>query len=71
MIKAMNPADPAGYAKMLISALGSEIQKPLVEVFDAGTLYDPLASALFEAGIPVFRSVDRALRTLAKWVAHR
>jgi acyl-CoA synthetase (NDP forming) len=41
--------------------------KPWVAVIDAGRLYDPAASALHEAGIPTFRSVDRALRALGTW----
>ena len=42
--------------------LRGEIAKPWVAVVDAGALYDPMARALDEAGIPTFRSADRALR---------
>ena len=38
--------------------------KPWVVVVDAGTLYDPMAQALKAAGIPTFRTVDRAMRLL-------
>jgi acetate---CoA ligase (ADP-forming) len=71
MIKAIDPADPEGYARMLESLLPTFV-KPLVCVIDAGTLYDPLAEALFKAGIPVFRSIDRAVTALSRWATrHR
>ena len=43
-------------------------EKPVVAVVDAGTLYDPFAEALQAGGLPVFRSADRAMRTLCKWL---
>jgi len=39
--------------------------KPVVIVIDSGRLYDPLCRMLEEAGIPVFRKIDRAARALA------
>jgi acyl-CoA synthetase (NDP forming) len=36
--------------------------KPWIAVVDAGPLYDPMARALLAAGIPTFRTADRALR---------
>lgn len=39
-------------------------EKPVVFCFDAGMLYDPLAQMLKEAGLPVFRRIDRALQAL-------
>lgn len=42
-----------------------ESTKPWLVVVDAGPRYDPLATQLAAAGIPVFRSADAALRTLA------
>jgi acyl-CoA synthetase (NDP forming) len=44
--------------------LNNEIKKPWVAVVDAGTLYDPMAARLQAAGIPTFRTADRALRLL-------
>jgi acyl-CoA synthetase (NDP forming) len=41
--------------------------KPWVAVVDAGRMYDPMASALTDLGIPTFRTADRALRLLALW----
>ncbi len=46
--------------------------KPLVAVIDSGPLFEPLVHGLREAGIPVFRSADRATRALSRWLArHR
>lgn len=42
--------------------LNEEIAKPWVAVVDAGVLYDPMAARLEGAGIPTFRTGDRALR---------
>jgi len=42
--------------------------KPLVAVVDSGVRFDPLAGELTAAGLPVFRSADRAVRVLCKWV---
>jgi acyl-CoA synthetase (NDP forming) len=41
-----------------------EIDKPWIAVVDAGELYDPFAARLSAAGIPTFRTADRALRLL-------
>jgi hypothetical protein len=38
-------------------------------VVDSGPLYDPLAHLLANAGLPVFRTADRAVRLLAQWAA--
>jgi acyl-CoA synthetase (NDP forming) len=38
--------------------------KPWVAVVDAGPLYDPMAAALEAAGVPTFRTADRAMRLL-------
>ena len=43
--------------------------KPTVLVVDSGRLYDPLCRMLEEAGIPVFRKIDRAARALAAFIA--
>jgi acyl-CoA synthetase (NDP forming) len=43
-------------------------RKPLVVNIDAGALYDPLANMLEEAGLPVFRRADEALRFLAQFI---
>jgi acyl-CoA synthetase (NDP forming) len=48
-----------------LGRLAARIQVPWVAVVDAGPLYDPMVRLLEEAGIPTFRSADRALRRLA------
>jgi acyl-CoA synthetase (NDP forming) len=42
--------------------------KPMVVAIDSGALYDAMAAVLQRAGVPVFRSVDRALRALDAWM---
>jgi acyl-CoA synthetase (NDP forming) len=42
-------------------------RKPMVVVIDSGALYDPLAAGMTRAGVPVFRSADRALAALNSW----
>jgi acyl-CoA synthetase (NDP forming) len=56
-------ARPDGIVPRL-SALMRDGGKPWVVVVDAGAIYDPLVRALEGAGIPTFRSADRALRLL-------
>ncbi|MBE0566901.1 MAG: acetate--CoA ligase family protein, partial [Krumholzibacteria bacterium] len=69
------PADPAGrhpedldgpasQASQLIRILAASA-KPTVVVVDSGRLYDPLCRRLEQAGVPVFRKIDRAARALA------
>ncbi|WP_147820804.1 acetate--CoA ligase family protein [Salidesulfovibrio onnuriiensis] len=45
--------------------------KPVIGVVDGGRLYDPLADRLEEQGVPVFRSSDRAVTALAKYIEGR
>ena len=47
--------------------LSEESTKPWVVVVDAGRLYDPMAHMLEDAGVPVFRTADRAMRLLGTW----
>jgi acyl-CoA synthetase (NDP forming) len=42
--------------------------KPWVAVVDSGALYDPMVQRLEAGRVPVFRSADRALRLLNRWV---
>jgi indolepyruvate ferredoxin oxidoreductase beta subunit len=51
--------------------LFAETRKPLVFVVDAGALYDPLASAVRAAGVPVFRTSDQAARALGRYLVGR
>jgi len=43
--------------------------KPWIAVVDGGPLYDPMAAHLLKHGVPVFRSMDRAMRLLGRWIA--
>lgn len=45
--------------------------KAWIAVVDAGPLYDPMARALEEGGVPVFRSADRALRVFGRYCRAR
>jgi len=58
---------PGSIAQLLPRAAAAS-DKPVVAVVDAGTLYDPFADALKSGGLPVFRSADRAVRALCKWI---
>ena len=59
--------DPGSIAQLLPGAVSSS-DKPVVAVVDSGVLFDPLVNALRSGGLPVFRSADRAVRALCKWV---
>ena len=61
---------PAGYAVRVIR-LFRETKRPFVVVIDAGGHYDPLADYLQEAGLPVFRSADRATRMFGIYIETR
>jgi len=47
------------------------IDKPVLGVVDGGKLYDPLVELLEKGGVPVFRSSDRAVAALAKYINSR
>lgn len=49
----------------------ADTSKPMVVAIDAGPLYDPLAHAIREGGVPVFRSADDAVRALGRYLCHR
>jgi acyl-CoA synthetase (NDP forming) len=59
--------DPDSIATLL-PQLAGESETPLVAVVDSGVPFDPLADELTRGGLPVFRSADRAVRVLCKWV---
>ncbi len=62
--------DPGSIARLLPVAARAQT-KPVVVVVDSGSWFDPLAGALENAGLPVFRAADRAVRSLAAYVALR
>jgi acyl-CoA synthetase (NDP forming) len=47
--------------------LKEQVNKPWVAVVDGGPLFDPMARILEGAGIPTFRTADRALRLLSRF----
>ncbi len=47
-----------------LARLFAESSKAWVTVIDGGSLYDPLARLLTDRGVPVFRTMDRAMRML-------
>jgi acyl-CoA synthetase (NDP forming) len=55
----------------LMTDLNKTLDKPVLGVVDAGDLYDPMVTALEEGGLPVFRSSDRAVEALAKYINGR
>lgn len=57
---------PDGIAARLVR-LWAASSKPWVAVVDAGPLYDPLCRLLEDGGVPTFRTVDVAVRTLGRW----
>ena len=60
-------ARPGSFASRMIE-LFRATAKPVVVNIDAGALYDPLADHLEQAGIPVFRRADEAVRFLRTYV---
>jgi acyl-CoA synthetase (NDP forming) len=52
----------------LLPAAAAATDTPLVVVIDSGLWFDPLADELTAAGLPVFRSADRAVRVLCTYV---
>jgi acyl-CoA synthetase (NDP forming) len=59
--------NPGSIANRL-PAIASAHRKPVVAVIDSGVWFDPLADRLQAGGLPVFRSADRAVRVLCRYV---
>ena len=53
-----------------LKAIGN-LRKPVVVVIDSGGLYDPMAMRIRELGIPTFRSADRAMAALGRYINYR
>ena len=54
-----------------LDRLWRKVDKPWVAAVDAGPRYDVMARRLGELGVPVFRSIDRAVRVLSALVDPR
>jgi acyl-CoA synthetase (NDP forming) len=61
--------DAAGGVVTRLCALASTSATPWVAVVDAGDQYDPMVRRLRSGGVPTFRSIDRAMSVLNRWVA--
>jgi acyl-CoA synthetase (NDP forming) len=57
-------SQPQQYIRILAGA-----DKPAVVVIDSGVLYDPMVNLMENAGIPVFRKIDRASKALDRFVS--
>ncbi len=56
-------AGPGSQVSLMIPVIRGSA-KPAVVVVDSGEIYDPMCRRFLEAGIPVFRKIDRAARAL-------
>jgi acyl-CoA synthetase (NDP forming) len=54
-----------------LAALRDEIGKPVVTAVDAGPRYEPFVAAFRDAGFPVIRSADDAIRVLGRVLSSR
>lgn len=63
-------AGPGSLPSLMLRAIAASA-KPVVVVVDSGDLYQPLRRRFEEAGVPVFRKVDRAARALAAFCRGR
>jgi indolepyruvate ferredoxin oxidoreductase beta subunit len=61
----------AGSIARRIPTLFREYDKPLLFVVDCMEPYNALARAVREAGVPVFRTADQAVRSLGRYLCHR
>ncbi|HEY5717390.1 MAG TPA: CoA-binding protein, partial [Motiliproteus sp.] len=55
----------------LLPKLVAEQSKPIIGIVDGGSLYDPMAERLMDAGVCVFRSCERGMAALARYTAAR
>jgi acyl-CoA synthetase (NDP forming) len=52
----------------LLPKVAEDHDTPLVAVVDSGHRFDAMVGVLEDGGLPVFRSADRAVRALTRWV---
>lgn len=55
----------------LMPPILEKLDKPVIGVVDGGGMYDPLVDELQKGGLPVFRSSDRAVAAIAKYIEGR
>lgn len=57
-----------GSIATLLTEIAHASDKPVIAVIDSGAWFDPLADRLESAGLSVFRSADRAVKALCRFV---
>jgi len=62
--------DNKGSLPNRLKAIGG-LNKPVVAVIDSGEIYDPLVKRIDDLGIPTFRSADRAMAALGRYICYR
>jgi indolepyruvate ferredoxin oxidoreductase beta subunit len=63
--------EEGGSLAELVPKLFAATDKPCVVVVDSGPRYEPMVRKLREAGVPVFRSADQAIRSVGRYLCHR
>ncbi len=61
-----NMAAPDSQPRLMVDIIAGSA-KPAVVVVDSGRMYDPMCRLIEQAGIPVFRKIDRAAQALAAY----
>jgi acyl-CoA synthetase (NDP forming) len=56
---------------VLMPQLARHSDKPVIGIIDAGRLYEPMAEVMEKDGLPIFRTCDAAVTTLAKYTGYR
>jgi acyl-CoA synthetase (NDP forming) len=56
---------------LLMPELARRTAKPVIGVIDAGRRYEPMAELMEKNGLPIFRTCDAAVTTLAKYTGYR
>ena len=67
----LEDVDADGSVASGLVRLWRQTKKPLVVIVDGGPLYDPFARRLEVAGVPTFRTADRALEVFNRCCAMR
>ena len=65
-----NIYDPSSVGSRLIEIFKAT-DKPFIVNIDSGPIYDPLVAMFEDAGIPVFRDCDAAVKFLRRFVGVR
>lgn len=55
----------------LLPDVAAASDKPVIVVIDSGEIFEPMAKLIESRGLPVFRSGDRAMRSLCRYINSR